>query len=82
MSIFEIILRGSKELEDFWSFLKKYQALKKRKPTANKGSEQATQVELSTNLRLPQNYDRRWRLNFIYKPCKMHMATYDAQGTI
>lgn len=30
---------------------------------------------------LPLNYDKRWRLNFVYKPNKsMHMSQYDAFG--
>jgi hypothetical protein len=32
-------------------------------------------------LKLPMKYDKRWRLNFVYKPNKLNVNTYDYTGT-
>ncbi len=65
-------------------FLRKYQALMRRKqqttPTAV--SSGVGSNEYSPRFHLPLKYDRRWRLNFVYRPNKTHMSTYDALGLI
>ena len=66
---------------DFWSFLKKYQSLMKRR-----GQQAKVGLDLERSLskvfKLPLNYDKRWRLNFLYKPNKSHVSSYDAFGTL
>ena len=72
---------GSKEHADFWTFLKKYQALMKRKPTQQTSSQtNPLNTEYSQEFHHPLNYDKRWRLNFVYKPAKSKFSMYDWQG--
>ena len=74
---------GSKEHSDFWSFLSKYQNLLKRKAnsTAPSASTAKLSESFSDKLNLPLKYDKRWRLNFVYKPNKTEQSgAYDAFG--
>jgi hypothetical protein len=76
------LLRHSKEHQDFWNFLKKYQAImRKRGQQAKIGtSDSDSSNKLSEIFKLPLRYDKRWRLNFVYKPNKLNMMSYDALG--
>lgn len=80
---FEIksIFRGSKDHSDFWSFLSKYQNLIKKKTNASKNSTKLEDNKFSEVLQLPLKYDKRWRLNFVYKPNKSdETGAYDSTG--
>ena len=72
----------TKENNDFWIFLKKYQALMKRKqpPTHQQSSSSSEANQYSDNLKLPLKYDKRWRLNFIYNPNKTSLSSFDSFG--
>ena len=37
--------------------------------------------QYSKIFKLPMKYDKRWRLNFVYKPNKLNVHTYDYSGT-
>ncbi|CAF1064378.1 unnamed protein product, partial [Brachionus calyciflorus] len=73
---------GSKEHTDFWSFLSKYQNLIKKKSASLPSISQSSETNsFSPNLKLPLKYDKRWRLNFVYKPNKSDQSgAYDALG--
>jgi hypothetical protein len=77
-----VLSSKSKEHEDFWGFLKKYQALmRKRGQQAKVGTGASdSSNKLSEAFKLPLKYDKQWRLNFVYKPNKSNMSTYDAFG--
>lgn len=70
---------GTKAHEDFWTFLKKYESLKRRKGQKTKSDDQKERI-LSQNYKLPLNYDKRWRFNFVYKANKSYISAYDSQG--
>jgi hypothetical protein len=38
--------------------------------------------KLSEVFKLPLKYDKRWRLNFVYKPNKSTLSSYDAFGKL
>ncbi|XP_070213312.1 probable ATP-dependent RNA helicase DHX34 isoform X2 [Littorina saxatilis] len=64
----DLIPRGSKEYEDFWTFLTKYRAYQKKKAETEghgktKGSDEADAEAMSEPLDIPQKYDRRYRIN-------------------
>lgn len=73
---------NSKEHSDFWTFLRKYQALMKRKPPSNTGEKSRANFtcDYSPKFNLPMSYDKRYRLNFVYKPRRETFAAYDWQG--
>jgi hypothetical protein len=75
--------RASKTHEDFWIFLKKYEGLKRRKPTAKSSASQlTTERVVSIKYKLPLDFDKRWKFNFVYKPHKSNISSYDAHGEI
>lgn len=80
----KIFRPNCKEYTDFWAFVKKYQAMMKRRPAAaaKEGSKSTRVVvgELSARFHLPVSYDKRWRLNFVYRSKKETFAAYDWQG--
>ena len=41
----------------------------------------STTSQYSPKLKLPLKYEKRWRLNFVYKPNKLSLSSYDAFGT-
>ncbi len=71
---------SSKEHTDFWSFVKKYQALMKRRQALNTNTFDTSKTSFSPILNLPIHYDRRYHINFVYKPRKETFAAYDWQG--
>jgi len=38
--------------------------------------------QFSKIFKLPLRYDKRWRLNFVYKPNKLNVSTYDYSGIL
>ena len=81
--LFSVLLfasSNSKEYTEFWSFLRKYQALVKRRQSNLVDASSVSQY--STKFNLPLKYEKRWRLNFVYKPNRFHLTTYDASGII
>jgi hypothetical protein len=74
---------NSKEYNEFWSFLRKYQALLKRRPPPSLSTTSAQlNNQYSAKFNLPLKYDKRWRLNFLLKLNRSHLTTYDASGLI
>lgn len=71
---------GSKEHADFWTFLKKYQSLMKRKAPHTSSQTDPLTTDYSQRFHHPLNYNKRWRLNFVYKPSKSNFSMYDWQG--
>jgi hypothetical protein len=74
--------KNSKENQDFWTFLRKYQALMKRKASETRPTGQnKCKIEFSEKLKMPLSYDKRWRLNFVYNSNKSNAnASYDSFG--
>ena len=56
----------------------------KRKPDCHQSQSNTadTANKFSTKFKLPLKYDKRWRLNFIYKPKIETFAAYDATGKL
>lgn len=71
---------SSQEHTDFWSFVKKYQALMKRRQSTATPQDLTKPSSFSAKLHLPLPYDRRYHINFVYKPRKETFAAYDWQG--
>ena len=57
--------------------------MRRRSAAVSTNAEKSTaqQQQLSEVFRLPRKYDKRWRLNFVYKPNrKTTLSAYDAFG--
>lgn len=61
----DVIKKGTKEYEEFWSFLEKYQAFQ-RKKAQNKNEVDKIDKEEKSNLDLPRHYDKRYRIGISF----------------
>ena len=80
----KISWRNSKEHAEFWTFLRKYQALSMRRDVQMKTSfDQKVSQTFSDKFNLPKIYDKSYRFNFVIPDIEpASRVKYDAFGRV